>query len=748
MSCRFTNVHGNRLLWALMKLKIIASLVAFSTWALPAGEPSEPVRAELNGLRVAIDPGSGGLLELEYEGTKMLQARPGSASLLDAAYPGYGFEPLRLGTRHSRDAHVEVADGGISITWQALGMSRKFEPKGSVTATVQIRPAADRRSITLKASIENRSELAIPQVLFPDLAGLQPFAGVETTELRTCGGVQKPFRDLSPPEDEGRWYASRRNWLTLKSGAYDKSMAARWLDLGSLKSGFSLFPKLWSWGPVTESGSPREINGVSSSRGSVSPISRGEPTSDRVLLHLSQVDQTLRLMCEHKTRIQPGEKWSSPEYVLTPHQHGWAKGIEPFRAWVKENVQRPHPVPKHLRSTLGYRSVWMAQQYAVADAAAPTVVWRFRDLPSLADECRAHGLNEMVVWLWGPWELPNQPSPELGTLEEFNRAIAECRAKGVNVSLFVSVMTMLNPIPAKYGQTDGSEDWGYHTDFIPMLRPYYGKASRGSFADPNHLGWQTDVTTSLLKMVDRGWTSITWDQAMHKPAAPNLETIFAKVRAAACEKDPEATFAGECLNNLDLDSRWLDYTWNWALFDQQMDWRALVNAYPTPRFNVNVGTSPRAVKQLFSDHLFLNVLPSKPDGINGSARIPDHPELAQALKVCAKLHKQFETYLEDGLLVGDSILSEPCREARVNGYLLPGKALIVVLNTGTQPRSIPFAPAMAPWLSSPSGRYVITAYDESGTNRATRVESAATWKETTRVLAPNELALFKVVPEK
>ncbi|MCC6820431.1 MAG: hypothetical protein IT579_06840 [Verrucomicrobia subdivision 3 bacterium] len=710
-----------------MKLKIIACLVILCSWALPAAEPGEPVRAELNGLRVAIDPDSGGLRELEYDGVKFLQAGTGSASLLDAAYPGYGFEPLRLGARHSRDARVEVADGGILITWPSLGMSRKFEPIGSVAAMVRIRPAADGRSLTLAASVENRSELTIPQVLFPDLAGLQPFGGLETTELRTCGGVQRPFRDLALPEDEGRWYASRRNWLTLKSGAYDKSMAARWLDLGSLKGGFSLFPKLWSWGPLTES---------------------GEPTSDRVLLQLSQVDRTLRLMCEHKTLIRPGEKWSSPEYVLTPHRNGWAKGIEPFRAWIKENVQRPHPLPKHLRQTLGYRSVWLAQQYAVADAAAPTIVWRFRDLPGLADECRAHGLNEMVVWLWGPWEIPQQPSPELGTLAEFNRAIAECRAKGVNVSLFVSVMTMLNPIPAKYGQTDGREDWGYHTDFIPMLRPYYGKASRGSFADPNHPGWQADVTASLLQMVERGWTSITWDQAMHKPAAPNLETVFATVRAAASEKNPAATFAGECLNNLDLDSRWLDYTWNWALFDQPMDWRALVNAYPTPRFNVNVGTSPRAVKQLFADHLFLNVLPSKPDGINGSARITDHPELATALTVCAHLHAQFQTYLEDGRLIGDNFLSEPCREARVNGYLLPDTALIVVLNTGTQPRSISFAMAMAPWLRSPSGRYAITAYDESGINRSTRSEVAATWKETTGVLAPNELALFEVVPEK
>jgi hypothetical protein len=235
---------------------------------------------------------------------------------------------------------------------------------------------------------------------------------------------------------------------------------------------------------------------------------------------------------------------------------------------------------------------------------------------------------------------------------------------------------------------------------------------------------------------------------MHKPASPNLETIFSKVRAAASKKNPEATFAGECLNNLDLDSRWLDYTWNWALFDERMDWRALVNAYPTPRFNVNVGTSPRAVKQLFADHLFLNVLPSKPDGINGSARITEHAGLSKALKQCANLHQQFQNYFEDGQLVGDSILSEPCSEARVNGYVLPDKALVVVLNNGTQPRSIALKTTIEPWLTSPLRRYVITVFNESGAAQAIRIESGDSWQETVPVLAPNELVLIEIVPQK
>lgn len=706
---------------------LVTGILLASSRAI-AAQTKNPVRAEMNGLSLTLEPDSGGLIEMSYSGAKLLGSSPENASLLDAACPGQGFDPLRLGVRYTSGALVEASPEGIVISWKTLGTSRPIDLGGPVSAEVRIRPAADGRSLVLTALIDNQSKAPIPQVLFPDLAGLRSFAGKENTELRTCGFVKKPFVEMELAEDDGWWYAAQRNWADLHSGAYDKSMAARWMDFGSRQHGFSLFPKLWGGWELTKA---------------------GDPTTEHVLLHLSQIDGTLRLMCEHRADIAPGACWTSPEYVLTPRRHGWAKGIEPFRAWLRENRQRPYPMPRRLRETLGFRTVWMAQQYANADPGAPTVVWRFRDLPGLADECLEHGLNEMVLWLWQPWEIPDQPSPELGTTEELNLAIAACRAKGVNVSLFVSVMTVLDPQPAKYGWDNTEEYWGYHTDFIPMVRPYYGKASRGAFARQDHPAWQADVTSSLLGMIARGWTSITWDQALHAPQEPNLETIFRQVRAAAKKADQESTFAGESLNNIDLDSRWLDYTWNWALFAEGTDWRALVNAYDTPRFNVNVGNSPKVVKRLFMDHLFLNVLPSKPEGINGSARIADYPKLSAALKMCAQLHRQFLPFFEDGLMVGDCVLSEACPEARINAYVLPESVLILAMNTGSTPRAISFACDLAPWLDSPSGRFAVTPCNEAGQAGTVRTETSATWTETTPELQPDELVLYevKVLPD-
>ena len=89
----------------------------------------------------------------------------------------------------------------------------------------------------------------------------------------------------------------------------------------------------------------------------------------------------------------------------------------------------------------------MAQQYVADDPNAPTVVWRFRDLPELADECIEHGLNEMMLWGWQPWDIPSDAWPQLGTKEEVQQALDACRAKGVNVSFFVSVDSSSSSLP-------------------------------------------------------------------------------------------------------------------------------------------------------------------------------------------------------------------------------------------------------------------------------------------------------------
>jgi hypothetical protein len=166
------------------------------------------VEGALNGLKVVVDEKSGSLRRLEYPGVgTMLEAAPGHGSLIDLAYPVPQFEPFRLAARFSTGAEVRVSKGSVEVAWKALGPSRHFELEGRVAATVRLREHDDGRSVVMSCIVENHSPIAVRQVLFPDLRGLQPFAGEQGTKFRTAGFAARPFQELKRPEHGAPFFA-------------------------------------------------------------------------------------------------------------------------------------------------------------------------------------------------------------------------------------------------------------------------------------------------------------------------------------------------------------------------------------------------------------------------------------------------------------------------------------------------------------------------------------------------------------
>ena len=399
----------------------------------------------------------------------------------------------------------------------------------------------------MTCEIDNQSEHAVRQVLFPDLVGLLPFAGEDKTEFRAIGFVIKPFQDLKHTFEEGEFYGNSGNWRRYGSRvtAFD-----RWMDLGSLQGGFSLFPRVWSWRPVDSSGSP---------------------TSEWLFLHRSEIDGKLRVMYEHKVQIHPGEKWTSSEYVLTPHGHGWAAGIEPYRAWIRQNVDRPYPLPDHIRKSIGFRTAWMTEQFP-EDPLGRSVNWKINDLAELAQECKEHGIYEMCLWGVLPWDFLErvyEPIPQLGTAAELHEALAAAKKIGVNISVFFNCMLLRGVETAedlaKYGREpkDLATSWIYHSELIPRFRAYYAMNRGTAFADQSSQQWQADALAYLNGLIDSGYPSIGWDQFCGTPVEPNVYTVAAKVRQRAKQRDPESSFSAECDQNIHMESRYVDYTWNW-----------------------------------------------------------------------------------------------------------------------------------------------------------------------------------------
>ena len=660
------------------------TLISALLWSLLASGHAAARKVTLNGLEIGIDENNGGIVSLSYPQVgEILATEPEAAGFLDLAFPLAGYVPMRLATRFSR-AVIEESTRGLTITWPELAPSRTHVslPAGSAWARVTLAAAPDGRSVLLRCRIENKFQQPLPQILFPDLPGLRALGAPEATKLTMARGAVTPFTQRRESRHHTAFWPVDSGWHLYEATAYSYGPnVMNWLDYGSLRGGFSLFQKKWR---------DRDYRRPDI----LTYVSEGQP--DRV-----------RLACWQPGRIGPGETWESPEYVLTPHEGGWAKGIETYRAYVSK-VNPPREIPKRVREGLGYLSIWMSDAHETVPELA---AMRYKDLPGIARDSKEHGLDEMAVWRWcHHLQLPIPHRKVLGTAEEWVQAVKDCRAMDVNIAASLGIHLLHHTQLARYGvQYTARNAWNFHRDLIPNFNPAYLKGlpldHAGQTVPPSNPTWQEDVYKSLVEWIDRGITSFTWDVyggggpdgALSSRYEDNvaLNEVAKRFRAHARKVDPESTFNAETnsISGLEWDGEVLDYTWNWisdqfkeghlttTTYVEYIEASPILNVLRSPRMNYNIESSPLAVKKGFADGAYLNFLLRKPDGENGSAILGEKPALSPAVKQMAARRKQFLPFFTEGVPLGDCILAEPS-PLFVRSHVHNNRAFIVVLNDG------------------------------------------------------------------
>ena len=677
----------------------------------------------LNGLRFEVDKKTGGILHLSSASdVTFLETSPARSGLVDLAVPVPAFEPLRRATRYSEQVRIDQKTNDVSLYWNDLPPSRPLSLKGNVPVTVRFRAAQDGRSVILTCRIENNSEQPIRQVLFPDLTGLLPFAGEKQTRFRSGAFVSEPFILLRPDAEMVPFYATGpfkagNGWIEYKSGRY-KEFSQKlfdWFDFGGAADGFSMYARRW----------PSERPDIS------------------IMMHLAETDNKLRLLFSHLSEIQPGETWQSDEYWITPHIHGWAEGIEPFRDWAAAHLGKSVNLPDHIRDGLGFRSLWMGK--GIPADGENDVLYKYKDLPRIAKESSEHGLYELVPWFWSNYfDLPIQTISTLGSIEDLQEAVKACRTYQVNVSLFVTVLYLRNPSAAHYGLTPVKETaWTYHPELIPHYNPPYASRNEVAMVDQTNLQWQADVLASLKKFMDRGLDSFVWDVFMASPTTPNLYDLAAKIRTAAGQKNTQAVFAGEGGCNLAEDSKYLDYTWNWNWnWPHYKDFRAYTSVFRAPRLNVNIDESVKVINYCFADNAFMNVMVASPDGINASDLIVNHPAVSDALKRAARLRRQFLAYFREGRLIGECLVLEETPAAHISAYVLPEKILMIVAKDESEGR-VSLTCDLSYWLGHGKRQGLVNIYSATGDLIETQSFANASWRHTTQMLAANDIRLYE-----
>ena len=683
-----------------------------------AQQPGGVVKATLNGLQFVFDEQNGSIVSMSHPATGvMLQCGRDSAGIIDLALPVKEFEPLRLASRFSKNVQITKGDGMVTLHWAQLGASRSFAKFGGmVAATVILKEDPDGQSVSMSCTIENQSDHPVQQIIFPDFSGIVPFCGVEGTSFRTGGITIKPFVDMVVKEHDN-FYAINESmrWFHYGFVLDGKNLVIKWMDIGGRKGGLSIFSKDWG-------------------------VNKGY--DDGVFLRLSESSHKLRYMRTITTTIAPNTSWQSAEFILTPHHNGWAKGIIPYRLWAKQNAKPLYPLPDHIRDGLGYRTIWMRNFFYPKDPKGNN--FRFSDLPKVAREAKEHGLDELVLWGWNDaFTLPlPPPNPFLGTEQDLVKAVAECKKIGVNVAPFRSVM--ITETATKYGIEPNTE-YNYDPEFVPELNPRYAVAGKGAAIVPssNKL-WQEEALSSTKRLIDIGVPSISWDQFFNVGPGRYLDTLIRQIRKIAKEKDPQSTFSAEAGTNMENEYNYLDYTWNWDYSDG-CDYRALISLLPAPRINLNIDRSVSEAKVGFADNLHLNVYPRKPDGVNGSDYISNHPALSRALKQCARLRKQFLNYFVNGTFIADCLLTKDCPDAHVSAYVLPKSMLVIVINQKDK-KEITLGSDIEPWLESSTGSYRIKQYNDGALVKRTTL-SKSQWIQKTPLMKNLDICMYEIIPE-
>jgi len=706
-------------------------IVGFAVFSLSA---NAGVRVfQLNGVTIGIDDQGGGLAFLSTQSLGTIIEAPGDEpAMVDVAYPVSGYLPMRLS---SRGAKATIKDDGnaIIITWKSLHASRALPAlAGSVGAEVRIGRAPDGKSLVFSCRISNGSTLPVPQVLFPDFERMEPLHGLET-ELRFAGGVVRPLAkplrsytdSLASAEESDAslldspnapFYAFDATWKSYPpANFYGGINYLRWLDYGGHEGGISVFQRKWGTNDA--------------------PTVRTARREDDVF--------ALRLVWDNKAEIAPNTTWDSGEFWVTPHEGGWAKGIEPFRAYVHEVGPR-RALPRHIAEGIGFHTVFLAEPLDHDPARA---FFHLKDLPGIAEEDRAYGLTEVVPWFWADsFTIPMGIRKEMGTDKDFLSELQKARQSGNNIAPFISIHVIANSLLPKYGVKPGTEDWTYDQSFVPRFNPGYVVTPYvGKTVEPDNTAWQHDVAADLHRWIGAGMYSMVWDVFSNRTKDgknAGFIPLIKNLRQLARQRDPESTFSGEIVDTMGLeeDGEVLDYTWDWI---EGIDVDPVQSVLKVPRINWNIQDSPLLVKEAFSDGRFINAMPRKKSDLpNGTARISDFPALASALKEAANLHARFLPFFSQGNLLGDSFLSQT-PGAFVRGWQLGDKLLVLVVNDKAQRYAVFLKSNLSLWLP-PASTYSISQYDSAGKPVSHGTVDGTRWIGTTRPLNPSQMALFEI----
>ncbi|MBI4027764.1 MAG: hypothetical protein HY360_22450 [Verrucomicrobia bacterium] len=427
------------------------------------------------------------------------------------------------------------------------------KPTG-ISARIRVTLSADSSEAFFTLELHNHSPDVIEQVRFPWVGGWTGIAGPGQDRLTAACEIRNPHTMFPGPDVNVLVRCPYRHY-----DVYPAHLFLPWMDISGNGEGISYICYL-----------ERSV------------------VAGMVYEHLRPYDGCglcLGWSWVSDPFIKPGAKWISPRVGIGVHTGDWHATADRFRAWLA-TWHKPAPATKRLRESIGFQNL----QFRSFDG---TDFHRWEDLPRLAKESLAYGVEDLSLWdtlheLYIRDEAEEMLQGDRARRKALRAALTEVKRLGCNASMifnFRLMRTTAKPF-AEYGEElavrrcNGSPaQEGYstsHAHAAPNRGPDYHRGATYILCQtpPKFAERALNVIRDGL---DLGLTSVFVDQAnewncclseKHSHASPDDTPQGAmrwvkQARALVKQRDLEGYLIGEEPDVFSVQEIEMWWHWRW-----------------------------------------------------------------------------------------------------------------------------------------------------------------------------------------
>ena len=227
--------------------------------------------------------------------------------------------------------------------------------------------------------------------------------------------------------------------------------------------------------------------------------------------------------------VEPGERWESKPFVISPHVGTWHVAADKYRQWLS-TWRKIRTRPQWVQEMTGMYLVILNQQYG-------DVMWQYDELPYLYQQAKAWGIDTVGLFGWTEGGHDNkypvyEPGDKLGGEEQLRQGLKAVADEGGHTICYVQGR-LLDAARDYFKGPEGQKVAARNLWGTPYFEQY-NKYSRSSLlrcyslklqgiANPIHPEWHDTLSSWARHVLGFGPDGILFDQVGGMYAYPAFD---------------------------------------------------------------------------------------------------------------------------------------------------------------------------------------------------------------------------------